>query len=476
MATMPDGPPVTRFAPSPTGHLHLGNARTAFFSWLAARGNDGRFVLRIEDTDAARGDPALIDRLLDDLEWLGLDWDEGPDRGGPHGPYLQSERGAVYEAAITALRAARRVYPCFCTPQELELSRRVQLAAGRPPRYAGTCAALSDDEAQERHRQGRVSALRFRVPPGRAITFDDLVHGAQRFASDDIGDFVVARADGSAAFLLSNAVDDARMQVDLVLRGDDHLANTPRQLLLLEALGLASPAYGHLPLLLAPGGAPLSKRDGVAGLRELRAQGYLPAAIANYLLRLGHAGAPDHWLEPAEMPRHFRLASVSRSAAHYDETQLQHWQREAVRHASPRDLLGWLGSRLDPLGSDDRRERFVAVVRGNLLFPADADELVGVISPGEVAPARQAVAVLSDAGPEFFAQAIATLDAAADFAAWTRAIASASGRRGAALYKPLRAALTGGTQGPELAPLFELMGPGLVAARLRAAERRATSV
>ena len=279
-----DGPPVTRFAPSPTGHLHLGNARTALFSHLAARGGKGRFVLRIEDTDVVRSEAALIGRLLDDLRWLGLDWDEGPDRGGPHAPYEQSARGAVYAEAIDALESSGHVYPCFCTPAELDLARRAQLAAGRPPRYAGTCAALSKDEGRLRLEQGRKPALRFRVPPGRTIAFDDRIHGKQRFASDDIGDFVVARADGGASFFLSNAVDDARMQINLVLRGDDHLANTPRQLLLLEALALPAPSYGHLPLLLASSGTPLSKRDGVGGLRELRAQGFLPAAICNYLL------------------------------------------------------------------------------------------------------------------------------------------------------------------------------------------------
>jgi glutamyl-tRNA synthetase len=474
---MVDVTPVTRFAPSPTGHLHLGNARTALFSYLAARGGGGRFVLRIEDTDVARDEPSLVEDMLHDLRWLGLDWDEGPDRGGPHAPYLQSRRGAVYATAIAGLTAASRVYPCFCTPEELSLVRRAQLAAGRPPRYAGKCAALSVEEGRRRQAAGQASALRFRVPAGRTIAFEDRIHGPQRFSSDDIGDFVVVRADGSASFLLTNAVDDARMQVNLVLRGDDHLANTPRQLLLLEALGLAAPDYGHLPLLLEPaGGAPLSKRDRVAGLRQLREQGYLPGAVANYLLRLGNAGVPDDWLEPAEMPGYFRLSSVTRSAPHFDEAQLKHWQREAVRRASDSELIDWLGSRLAPLGDDVRRQRFVAAVRGNLLFPGDADALIGVISPGDVDPGGQTAATLSEAGSEFFEQAIATLATeGADFANWTRAIAGVSGRRGAALYRPLRAALTGSTQGPELAPLVELMGPALVAARLNAAARRAAA-
>jgi glutamyl-tRNA synthetase len=267
------------------------------------------------------------------------------------------------------------------------------------------------------------------------------------------------------------------MQVNLVLRGDDHLANTPRQLLLLEALDLPAPAYGHLPLLLAPsGGSPLSKRDGVAGLSDLRDRGYLPAAITNYLLRLGHTGAPDHWLKPAEMPGHFRLEAVSRSAAHYDETQLRHWQREAVRHASAREIIDWLGDRLALVGDDERRERFVGAVRGNLLFPDDADALIEMISPGEIDPSEQAAAALSETGSEFFEQAIASLAAGGtDFAAWTRAITGASGRRGCRALQTTPRRADRRMHGPELAPLVELMGPELVTARLRAAAGRATS-
>jgi len=473
---MLDGPPVTRFAPSPTGHLHLGNARTALFSQLAARGAGGRFVLRIEDTDLARSDADLTNTMIDELRWLGLDWDEGPDVGGAHGPYLQSARAQIYAEAIAMLRRDAHVYPCFCTPGELNLARQAQLAAGRPPRYPGTCTRLSDGEVQRRLASGRAAALRFRVPAGREIAFDDHVHGPQRFVSDDIGDFVVARADGSASFFLSNAVDDARMQVNFVLRGDDHLANTPRQLLLIEALGLPAPDYGHLPLLLAPSGTPLSKRDGVAGLRELRELGYLPAAITNYLLRLGHAGAPDGWIEPSDMPRHFRIETVSRSSAHYDAGQLRHWQREAVSRATPEDLVAWLGARLAPLGGEHaRRVRFVMAVRGNVLLPPDADALVCVVVADDLEPAEEARTILAEAGPRFFEQAIAALgDAPADFAVWTRALGAAAQRRGAALYMPLRAALTGATHGPELAPLVELIGRNLVIARLRAAVRRAS--
>jgi len=467
---------VTRFAPSPTGALHLGNARTAFFNFLAARATGGRFLLRVEDTDAARSAEPLLAQQLEDLRWLGLDWDEGPDVGGPHAPYRQSERAAVYARAMGTLEACGLLYPCFCSPEELQLSRRAQLSAGRPPRYARTCAALPPEEVSRRLAAGARPALRFRVPDGELIEFEDRIHGAQRFATDDIGDFVIRRADRSAAFFLSNAVDDAAMGVTLVLRGDDHLANTPRQILLLRALGLAVPGYGHLPLLLAPSGSPLSKREGAASLRDLREQGYLAGAIRNYLVRLGHACGEERWLGLEDMPRNFDLGRTSRSAAHYDEAQLRHWQREAVTRASADELASWLGRRLEPLGGGDRAREFVAAVRGNLLLPADAEQWVSALGEAEVAMSAEAVAEIARAGAGFFASAAAAWPAhAGDFKAFMRSVAEASGRKGAALFMPLRAALTGRTHGPELAPLAALMGIERVAHRLAAAQRRATA-
>ena len=469
-------PYVTRFAPSPTGALHLGNARTALFNDLAARASGGHMILRIEDTDAERSDEALLAGLLADLRWLGLGWAEGPDVGGTHGPYRQSERGDVYAEALDDLRSQGRVYPCFCSPEELKLSRKAQLAAGRPPRYAGTCAALSPDEVARRIGSGARPALRFRVPAGRVVEFDDLIHGPQRFASDDIGDFVVGRADGSVAFFLGNAVDDAAMGITLVLRGDDHLANTPRQIMLLEALGRAVPRYGHLPLLLGPSGSPLSKRDGAAGLADLRLQGYLPGALRNYLVRLGHACAVDGWLDADEMVRHFDLGRSSRSPAHFDEAQLRHWQREAVTRATEAELLDWLSDRLDRLGDAGRRAAFLAAVRGNLLFPDDVAPLVAIVCEAQVRLDADAAREVGAAGPGFFEQALdAWRVAAPDFKAWTRAVGVATARKGAALYMPLRAALTGSTHGPELAPLVALMGREKVAERVAAASARAAA-
>ncbi len=469
---MPNVPACTRFAPSPTGHLHLGNARTALFNFLQARASDGRFILRVEDTDARRSDMMLEQRVLDDLSWLGLVWDEGPDIGGAAGPYRQSERRSQHEAALRRLHEAGLTYPCFCTPEELRLSRRAQLGAGRAPRYAGTCASLAPDEVERRQQAGQKHAIRFRVEPGRVIEFDDAIHGLQRFATDDIGDFVIVRADGSAAFFLGNAVDDAAMNVNFVLRGDDHLANTPRQMLLLEGLGLPMPLYGHLPLLLGPSGKPLSKREGAISLRDLRAAGYLPGALRNYLVRLGHACDEDGWLELDELPDHFDLRRSSRSPAHFDEAQLRHWQREALLRATTADLIEWLGeSRLAPLHDERRKTAFVEAVRGNLLFPADADRLLAVLLPGSVEIDEVARAEIVSAGPEFFVAASAAWqEYAPDFRAWVRATGEATGCKGKALYMPLRSAVTGATHGPELAPLIALMEKTHVAQRLAKAE------
>jgi glutamyl-tRNA synthetase len=240
--------------------------------------------------------------------------------------------------------------------------------------------------------------------------------------------------------------------------------------MLLEALGLPAPQYGHLPLLLGPSGAPLSKRDGAASLGDLRTQGYLPGALRNYLVRLGHACTAEGWLEVAELAGHFDLARSSRSAAHFDEAQLRHWQREAVGRAGEAELLAWLGERLQRLPSSVQRSVFVAAVRGNLLFPSDVEPLLDMVSETAVAPDGAASREMVSAGAPFFAAALAEWRThAPDFRAWTRAVGAATGRKGAALYMPLRAALTGRTHGPELAPLVALIGAERVAERIAAA-------
>ncbi len=458
-------PVVTRFAPSPTGALHLGNARTALFNWLFARGRGGRFLLRIEDTDRARSDEAQVAALQRELAWLGLAWDAGPDREDAKGPYRQSARGAVYAAAWQRLIDAGRAYPCYCTPLELELARKAALARGQPPRYAGTCAALDAPARAVREREGRPASLRFRVPVGAEIRYEDLVRGPQRFASDDLGDFVIRRADGTAAFLFCNLVDDAAMGVSHVLRGEDHVANTPRQLLLAQALGAPSPAYGHLPLLVGADGAPLSKRHGSASLADLRAAGYLPEAVANLLARLGHSYAAEGWLEPAAMVAGFALGALGRAPAHFDDAQLLHWQKEAVHRASDAVLCAWARGRVPP----GREAEFTAAVRANLVLPADAAEW-GHVVYGELPCAEGEVrAAIAEAGPEFFATALAAVAGGDDYARLVATLKAATGRSGRALFRPLRAALTQRFDGPELARLLAVIPAPSVTQRLEAA-------
>lgn len=459
----------TRFAPSPTGFLHLGNVRTALFNALLARREQGRFLLRIEDTDLERSRSEYVAALLEDLRWLGLDWQEGPEIGGPHAPYAQSARSAIYATFYAQLEQLEQVYPCFCTPAELALSRKAQLAAGRPPRYTGACAHLSEAERQGRLTRGLQPTLRFRIPTGRQIEFVDLVRGPQRFASDDIGDFVIRRADGTPQFFFANAVDDALMAVSHVLRGEDHLANTPRQLLLLEALGLSAPRYGHLALIVGADGGPLSKRFGDLSVRQLRAAGYLPEALLNYLARLGHSYGRDAWLAPDELAAGFAPDHLGRAPARYDEAQLLHWQTEAVQRASVPQLLAWVGDALQAFVPADRLTDFMAAVQPNSRFPADMLFWAERLFSSELAPSVDSQAEIAAAGPTFFAQALAVYEQhGAAYQPLVDDLRQRTGRKGKNLFMPLRAALTGETHGPELARILALLPAELIRQRLEA--------
>lgn len=468
---MSTGGITTRFAPSPTGELHLGNARTALFSWLFARHHGGRFILRIEDTDTERSRESYTSALMDDLAWMGMAWDAGPAHaanlgGDSAGEYRQSRRGAVYARHSATLDARGLTYPCYCTPLELELSRKAQLAAGRPPRYAGTCRELSAEARVRKSAQGISPTTRFRVPTGRWVEFDDMVHGRQRFATDDIGDFILRRADGSAAFFFSNAIDDAEMGITHVLRGEDHLTNTPRQLLVLEALGLRAPTYGHLSLLVGADGSPLSKRHGATSVREFRERGYLPAALTNHLFRLGHSCSENGVLSPEDMARHFTVKHLGRAPARFEESQLNAWQRDVAHHLPLEESERWL-SRETPGDLDPARRRaFIAAIRPNVLLPADVGRWREVVFGPSPQLDADALARVRAAGPEFFRAAAAAAAADASLQAIVAAVTAATGAKGPALWKPLRLALTGTPEGPELAPLLASMTPSSIHERL----------
>ncbi len=459
MSLINETPLVTRFAPSPTGSLHLGNARTALFSFLWARKSGGKFILRIEDTDSERSEARFRDQLMDDMRWLGLDWDEGPDVGGPSAPYSQAERGEFYRRLFAELASRGAAYPCYCTAEELELSRKLQRMSGKPPRYAGTCRALTDAQRAERERRGSSSTLRFAIPENQIIEFTDVVHGPQRFASNDIGDFIIRREDGTPAFFFCNAVDDSAMGVTHVLRGDDHLTNTPRQIMLLNALGMRCPDYGHVGLLLGEDGAPLSKRHGSTSAHEFRERGFLSIAVLNHLFRLGHTSDVEDWLPLAEMAPHFRPQHLGRAPARFEQSQLLHWQKVSLEQLSAEAIGLWLGA--------DDPTQFIELVRHNVMLPADAVAWRAVLR-GELAPlGAEEQRIVAAAGTDFFAAAADAYEQSnADLKSLTGILKQRTGRKGADLFMPLRIALTGQAHGPELAPLLKLMAPQMVRRRL----------
>jgi len=464
-----------RFAPSPTGQLHVGNARTALFNWLWAHGKDGTFLLRIEDTDAERSTRESEASILEDLRWLGLDWDEGPDVGGPHGPYRQSERLHLYASYANELLASEHAYYCFCSPDKLDADRQADLAAGHPPKYHGTCRSLSGGEAQARIDAGERPVIRFRVPQTEDIRFQDLVRGEVVFNTEVIGDFVIVRSDGRPQYNFAVVVDDALMEVTHVIRGEDHISNTPRQILLYQALGFAPSEFAHLSLVLGPDHTPLSKRHGATSVAEFRARGYLPEALVNYLALIGWSprtdggsGENDAELLPVdEMARRFAIEDVGHSSGIFDFEKLAWMNRHYMKAAAPSRLAaesvrfftarGYVTRRSDEamefvslilpmaVGSVDRLEEIPD--RLKFLFEFDAAAALAIPEVAEVmdAPgAREVVEALADELRD-----AGRLDRDAFRAAAGR-VKQRTGQKGRALFHPIRVALTGEAGGPEL--------------------------
>ena len=446
----------TRFAPSPTGYIHMGNARTALFNALMGHKRGATFLLRIEDTDTERSRDEYVQALEEDLRWLGLDWQEGPEVGGPSEPYFQSRRTDIYEKYYQQLLEAGLAYPCFCTQTELEVMRKAQAQAGLPPRYDGRCSRLTPEQVEKKLAEGVPHTLRFRVPKGEEVIFEDAIKGRQRFRTDDIGDFIIRKADGSAAFFFSNAIDDALMGVTHVIRGEDHLTNTPRQILLLQALGLPVPEYAHMSMIVGPDGSPLSKRHGSRSIRRLREEGFLPQALTNYMARLGHTyrDADNRLMSLQELADGFELSQCGTAPARYDENQLLFWQKEAVQALSDEAAVDWLAPFVKDRVPADKWPAFAALMRDNITLPAEAVEWAErLFAPMPLPEVELPVAV----GADFFAAGEQALAQGADFKGLAEAL-KATGAKGKSLFQPLRWVLTGQLHGPELPVLFELMG------------------
>ena len=464
-----------RFAPSPTGTLHLGNARTALFNWLFAARQGGTFVLRIEDTDAERSRLEHEEAILRDLEWLGLRWGEGPDIGGPWGPYRQSERRAVYDQAASRLVSAGVAYACACEPAALEERRREAEAQGEPFRYDGRCR----DRGISPQIPGAGPALRLRLPDGE-VEFVDRVYGQVSFAPARYGDPVLRRSDGSPNYNFAAAVDDAAMAITDVLRGEDHLTNSALQILLHRALGAASPRYAHLPMILGSDGSRLSKRHGAASVTDLRAAGYLPEAVINALALLGWSHpASAEVLSVAELVASFDLARVSRAAATFDGVKLAwfngQWLRRLPRPRLLREALPWLRRAfpvMDPLGPDqeDWLGRALEMCAGGadtLPEVAESTALLFRFEPATRLANPQVAAILAEPGAAGVAAAVREVlgrmtrgAAPPELAGLKDEMRQATGLKGKALFHPLRALLTGYASGPELDRLLPLLEEG----------------
>lgn len=459
-----------RFCPSPTGLIHFGNVRTALFNALLAHKLQGVFLLRIEDTDKERSKSEYTEALMADLHWLGLEWQEGPEVGGNNGPYWQSERQAIYDNDYQ--RLGLHAYPCFCSDEDLEAMRKVQRSQGLPPRYAGTCRHLSAEEIKAKIAQGEKPALRFRVPDGEAVEFTDLAKGPQRFLTDDIGDFIIRRADGTAPFMYCNAIDDAMMGVTHVVRGEDHLTNTPRQILILQALGLRVPQYCHISLIMGADHTPLSKRNGSRNIQTLRKEGYLPLAINNYLARLGHYYGDEEFMSLAQLAVGFDFSRLSRSAAHFDEQQLLHWQKEAVTQLSPAAFKLWIGehSTQFSLVPTAKQELFLKTMQPNIMFPDEFDDWAVRLYADMLALEPALRDALVQAGKGFFTTAIEAIkEKGVDYPYLQQCLQQKCNVKGRALFQPLRVALTASLHGPQLEDILQLMGSEQVQHRFTAA-------
>lgn len=459
-----------RFAPSPTGPLHLGNARAALFNFLFARRYGGVFVLRIEDTDTRRSETRFEQQVMQAMQWLGLDWDEGPDTGGHFAPYRQSERRDTYLAAVDRLLAAGKAYPCFCSAERLEEVHQQQKRIKRPPRYDGLCRSLSADQSQARIDAGEPYTVRLALPSHGEVILDDLVRGRVTLAVKNLDDFIIRRSNGNPLFILAGVVDDAAMNITHVLRGEDHLTNTHKQLLLHEALGSTPPSFGHLPLVTGDDGRPLSKRLGDLGILTLREQGYSPEVICAHLARLGWQPPEDAATLPA-LAAAFEVNRVAKKPAKIGLHDLRHRQANWLRAQDPDQLV----RAVRPFLAEEIPGELTSFVR---LFVEEAETLVDLAQKVSAFRRRSTVAdddaaLLREPGAQAVcaaaAQAVAVVEAldvetAREIVRQAGAQAAAKGK---ALYMPLRLALMGQRHGPDVPSLLAVLGKDESLARLR---------
>ena len=476
-----------RMAPSPTGPLHIGTARTSLYNFLFARHFGGSYVLRIEDTDLVRSTGDYEQDIIDNLHWLGVTWDEGPQVAGgedigPFGPYRQSNRSELYAAEAARLLESGHAYHCWCTPAELDAVRREQEAKKEAPRYNGRCLRLTDADRAQFAAEGRQPAIRFKVPP-EVVTFDDLIRGDVEFDNSLLGDFIIVRADGSPLYHFVVVIDDEMMEISHVIRGEDHISNTPKHIALIRALGYREPRFGHIPLILNADRSKMSKRKSQTSVTAYRDDGYLPEAMVNFLAFLGWSpGTEEEIFTLDELIARFDLAHVHKGGAIFDKDRLDYLNGVYIRSLTDEQLALRLRPFLPEALDDEAVVRVVPLIKERLVKLADARELVAFLteSDDEVAALYDAEALVpkgrtaADAAAALQAarQALSEL-ATADFAAdeleaRCRDEAERLGWKAGDFFRPLRIALTGRSVSPPLFGSMELLGRDRVLARLDA--------
>jgi glutamyl-tRNA synthetase/nondiscriminating glutamyl-tRNA synthetase len=471
--------PRVRFAPSPTGQLHIGNVRTALYNWLFARKTGGTFVLRIEDTDVERSEKRYEDQLMEDMRWLGLDWDEGPDVGGPYPPYRQSDKMGVYRSYAERLIRERKAYYCFCTAEELESERQQATAQGGQPIYSGKCRRLDPAEAERRRAAGEAAAIRLKIPE-HPIRFHDIVRGDVEFSNEVVSDPIIVRSSGMPVYNYVVVIDDADMKITHVIRGDDHISNTPKQVALYEALGLPVPEFAHLSTILGPDRERLSKRHGATSVANFREMGVLPEALMNYLALLGWApsGGDREIFSKDDLIREFSLERVTPAPAIFDNDKLNWLNRHYLKQSPPERIHSLAAGFLEragllPSASDvnvtawakrlidlllpyvDRLEQLPQ--RAGIIFQTDAKAALALDENAQVFANEKAIAVVRDFSARTANDSPLTPER---FKAVMNEIKAETGAKGKDLFHPVRIALIGSHSGPDFDRLIPLIEDG----------------
>lgn len=473
-----------RYAPSPTGHLHIGNARTALFNYLFARHNNGKFIIRIEDTDQKRNIAGGEESQLKYLKWLGMDWDESVDKPGEYGPYRQSERNDIYKVYYTELLEKGLAYKCYCTEEELEAEREAQTERGETPKYSGKCRHLTDEDRAKLEAEGRQPSIRFAVPADTVFSFNDMVKGEVSFESEGISDLVIVKKDGTPTYNFAVAVDDYLMEISHVLRGDDHISNTPKQIMIYEALGWEPPVFGHMTLIVNESRRKLSKRDEsiIQFIEQYADLGYLPEAIFNFIALLGWApGGEEEIFSKEQFIEIFDEKRLSKSPALFDTQKLTWMNNQYLKNLDVARLtelalphLIKAGKLSEPLTEEKQQwvHDLMALYQDKMSYGAEIVELSEVIFKDEMDIEEDGKEVLAEEQvPEVLRAFVEEIDALETFEASSikaamKAVQKKTGQKGKRLFMPIRVATTGQTHGPDLPQAIALIGKEKIKNRL----------